>query len=97
MLFNAEIELSVQADRLGVDALSDLADELIGAMREFSASVGRGPSGRVQVTLTIEAHSIEVATGVAWTVIHQACPSPVYTFHVLPTDEFDRRYGLVDA
>jgi hypothetical protein len=89
--FNAMIEFEVSADHPNAEAV---ADELVDALRDFHPAVGRGPSGRLEATVTIEARNIEQASGLAWTLAHQTMPVPVFSFRVLPTAEFDR---LVDA
>ncbi len=94
--YNAEVEIRVQADSLDPDVLSDLADEIVSALAQFHASVGRGPSGNVQVTMTIPASSLEAATGITWTLLH-GLGLHAFSFAVMLTTEFDRRYGLDDS
>ncbi len=96
MDYNAEVEIRVQADDLDPDRFSDIADEIVSALAEFHASVGRGPSGRIQVTMTIPAASLEMATGVTWTLLHDL-GLQAFSFAVMLTTEFDRRYGLAEV
>jgi hypothetical protein len=92
--FNAEIELDISPDG---EFMASVIDALMEDLAPVHGAVGRGPSDRLQVTMTLDAVSIEFATGAAWTLIHDVTSLPVYSFRAMPTAEFDRMYDLAES
>lgn len=96
MQYNAAVEVQLGVDDLEPSTLFSIADELVDALRDFHPAVGRSPSDRVQITLTIDADNINTAIIVVIRVLHELLETvPIRSFQVLPTEDFDRQYGLV--
>lgn len=84
--YNARLELAAALDAAA-------AEQLLDALPDHHAAVGRSPFGRAEVILTLPAESVRQAATTALALVADA-GGDVIALEVLTTADFDRRLGV---
>lgn len=87
MEFNATVELAVQPD-------PELADRVVDQLADFAAAASPTDRGRLAVTLTLAAASVQQAALLALSLAANLQLADPVALEILPTADFDRRLGL---
>lgn len=92
MEYNATLEIATR-----VKTHPAAAEQLIEQLPGFSAAASTSPFGRLEVTLTVQAASLDQAGAVAVAVVEKAAGRPALTLSVMSTVEYDRRLGVPEV
>lgn len=83
--YNARIEFKTR---------EDVDDRLLDALVDYHAVTSRSERGWVEAIITLPAENLRQATTTALAIAETVNVAPLLAIEVLPTDEFDARYGL---
>jgi excisionase family DNA binding protein len=89
--YNATVELKTR-----VKHSESAADLLVDRLKDFHAAAGASPFGRLEVTITLVAESMQQAAATALALVDQASDRPILTLEIMPTTEYDRRVGVAE-
>lgn len=84
--YNAHVEWAAPHD-------DGRVDDLVDALTDYHPAVGRSDLGHTEAIFTLPADTLRQAAGTALSIAE--AHGEVLVLEVLPTDEFDKRHGLV--